>query len=243
VTIPVAPGRTSIRPAAAAAFLVLHRQTLLSHRIVLKDLAFEDPDLNADNAVSRLGLGRAIVDIGAERMQRHAAIQIPFHARDFRAAEAARNTDADALRAKAERGLSRALHRAAESNAALKLLRNALSGKRGIELRLTHLDDVQIDLRRGELRELTAQLLDIGAFLANQNARARRVHRDAALLVRPLDHDLGDPGLTALLQNELADPEILMQKLAVLALVGVPAAIPRPVDSEPEPDRVDFLTH
>ena len=61
--------------------------------------------------------------------------------------------------------------------------------------------------------------------------------------MRPLDHDLGNAGLAALLQNELADTEILVQKLAVLALVRVPAAVPSPVDAEPKSDRVDFLPH
>ena len=69
------------------------------------------------------------------------------------------------------------------------------------------------------------------------------LHRHAALLVRPLDHNLRNTGLPPLLENERADPEVFVKELAVLALVGIPAAVPGPVDPEPKPDRVNFLPH
>ena len=40
-----------------------------------------------------------------------------------------------------------------------------------------------------------------------------------------------------------ADLEVFLQQLAVLALVGEPAAIPGAVDPEAQTDRVDLLTH
>src|SRR6185295_20100973 len=95
---------------------------VLGHRIVLEDLALEDPDLDAAGA-ERGERGRdAIVDVGAQRMQRHAAFAIPFHACDFGAAEPARAVDADAFGAEPHRRLNRALHGAAEGDAALELL-------------------------------------------------------------------------------------------------------------------------
>src|SRR5258707_4438456 len=94
---------------------------VLGHRIVLQDFALEDPDLDAAGAERGERGGNAIIDIGAQRMQRHAAFAIPFHARDFGAAEAARAVDADAFGAEAHRRLHRPLHGAAERDAALKL--------------------------------------------------------------------------------------------------------------------------
>jgi hypothetical protein len=96
------------------------------HRIVLKDFALEDPDLDADDAVGRLGFGRAVVDVGAQRVQRHAAFAVPFGAGDVGAAETAADVDADAAGAHADRRLHGALHGAAERHAALELLGNAL---------------------------------------------------------------------------------------------------------------------
>src|SRR5258708_25760905 len=48
-------------------------------------LALEHEDLHADRAVSRVGLGEAVLDIGAQRVQRHASLAIPLGARDLRA--------------------------------------------------------------------------------------------------------------------------------------------------------------
>src|SRR6202035_2240250 len=96
---------------------------VLRHRIVLEDFALEDPDLDAAGA-ERGERGRhPVIDIGAQRVQRHPALAIPFHARDFGAAETARAVDADAFGAQTHRRLHRALHGAAERDAALELLR------------------------------------------------------------------------------------------------------------------------
>src|SRR5690606_11131063 len=110
--------RGTITVATFAAFAGLQRALVLRHWIVLEDLAFEDPNLHADLAVGRVGFGEAVIDVGAQRVQRHAAFAIPFHARDFRAAQTARHIDADALRAEAHGRLHRRLHRAAEPHAA-----------------------------------------------------------------------------------------------------------------------------
>src|SRR3954468_17363144 len=73
---------------------------VLGHRIVLEDLTLEDPDLDAAGT-ERGERGRnAIVDVGAQRMQRHTAFAIPFHTGDFGAAQTPRAVDTDAFGAK-----------------------------------------------------------------------------------------------------------------------------------------------
>src|SRR4051794_1720623 len=94
--------------------ITLGRATLRSHRIVLEDFALEHPDLDAADAVSRMRFGRAVVDIGAQRMQRHAALAVPFHACNLGAAETAGAVDADAFGAQAHGRLNGTLHGAAE---------------------------------------------------------------------------------------------------------------------------------
>src|SRR5207249_3021183 len=88
-----------------------------------------------------------------------------------------------------------------------------------------------------------AQLVDIGALLANDHARPRRMNRHPALLVRTLDHDLGNRSLLQLLHQDFANLDVLMQQLAVLGLARIPARIPSPVDAKPQANRIDFLTH
>src|SRR5687768_1754161 len=82
---------------ADAGGLSLHHQPVLRHRIVSEDLALEDPALDADHAVGGQRLGLGIVDVGAQRVERHAALTVPLDARDLGAAEAAAAGDADAL--------------------------------------------------------------------------------------------------------------------------------------------------
>src|SRR5512140_365725 len=231
----IATGRTSA--------LAFGHLLVLGHRIVLEDLALEDPDLDTAGAEGRERGRNAVVDVGAQRVQRHATFAIPLHARDFRTAQTTRAVDADAFGAETHRRLNGALHGAAERDATLELLRDRLGHQRRIELRLADFDDVDDDVGRGDVRDLLAKLVDVGALLADHHARTSRVNGDAALLVRTLDHDAGDRRLLELLVQDLADLDILVQQLAVFLLAGEPAGIPGPVDAETQTDRIDLLTH
>src|SRR5690606_4395336 len=133
-----------------------------------------------------------IIDVGAQRVQRHPALAIAFGAGDLGAAETAAADDADALGAETHRGLHRALPRTAEGDAALELVGDALRDEAGIDLGLADLNDVQADVRRGHLAELLPELLDVRALLADDHAGARGIDGDAAQLRRTLDHHLGD---------------------------------------------------
>src|SRR6202158_3379301 len=62
---------------------------VLGHRVVLKDFALEDPDLDAAGAECGERGRNPVIDVGAQRVQGHAAFAIPFHARDFGATETA----------------------------------------------------------------------------------------------------------------------------------------------------------
>ena len=88
-----------------------------------------------------------------------------------------------------------------------------------------------------------AQLVDVGALLADHDAGTRRMDRHPALLVRALDHDPGDCRLFQLLVQHLANLDVLVQQLAVLVLTGEPTGIPGTVDTEAEPNWIDLLTH
>src|SRR5512141_1539368 len=66
--------------------------------VQVEDLALVDPHLDADDAVGRLGFRKTVVDVGAQRVQRHAAFAIPLRTGDFRAVQAAADIDLDAQR-------------------------------------------------------------------------------------------------------------------------------------------------
>src|SRR5258708_5863443 len=208
-----------------------------------EDLALEDPHLHAADAIRRVRGGFGVIDIAAQRVKRHTALAIPFGARDLGAAETPRARDADALGAEAQRRLHRALHCAAEGDAALELIGDALGDELGVDLGLADLDDVEAHVGAGHPAELLAELLDVRALLADDDAGARGIDGDAADLRRTLDHHLGDRRLRQLLDDIAADLEVLEQQPSVVLAFREPAAIPGTVDLQAKPDRRGFLTH
>src|SRR5262245_828632 len=69
------------------------------------------------------------------------------------------------------------------------------------------------------------------------------MNRHPTLLVRALDHHLGDACLLARGKNVLAHLEVLVQEACIFAARRVPPRNPGAVDAEPKPDRIDLLPH
>ena len=115
---------------------------------LVEHFALEDPDLDADDAVRGAGFAEAVVDVGAERVQRHAAFAGPFRARDFRTVQTARQANLHAEGARTHGAHHGALHGAAEHHALLDLLGDAVGHELRIELGLADLGDVQADVAR-----------------------------------------------------------------------------------------------
>src|SRR5690606_31362938 len=184
--------------------------------LVPDDLAVEHPRLDADDAVGRPGLGRAVVDVGADRLQRHAALGVPLGARLLGAAEAAGAADLDPAGARLHRALDGLLHRAAEREAALELFGDALSGERGVRVGVRHLLHVHRHVAADELAELGAQRLDRVAAAADHDAGLGRVDRVVDVVRRALDLDARDAGMADVLGDDLPDLLVLGEQLRVV---------------------------
>src|SRR5207249_2532277 len=142
-------------------------------RQLLGHLAREDPHLHADGAVGRLGRRRRVVDVGAERVQRHPPFVVAFGARDLGAAQATRRLDLDALRSHPHRALHRPLHGAPERDALRQLMRHRVRHELGVELR--PLDLFGINVEEIKRPELDAQLVaDSVAHQLTQRISFRR---------------------------------------------------------------------
>src|SRR5207249_5103828 len=103
----LAGGAETFRRAAPPTRLVLLAEPclLLGHadEALRHDLALVDPDLHADPAEGRLRLDEAVVDVGADRVQRDAPLRVGLAAAHLRAAQAAAADDLDPVRAGADR--------------------------------------------------------------------------------------------------------------------------------------------
>src|SRR4051812_20652227 len=188
--------------------LGLHHQAVLGERVMGKDLALEDPHLDAADTVGGVRFGLGIVDVAAQRVQWNAALAVPFGAGDLGAAETACAGDPDAFGAKTQRRLDGALHRAAEGDAALELVGDALRDKLGVDFGLADLDDVEAHVGARHLLKLFLELLDVGALLADDHARTSSIDADPADFGGALDDDLGDRRLGRPLHDELPDVEV-----------------------------------
>src|SRR6185369_9122310 len=147
----------------------------------------------------------------------------------FRAVQAARDAHLDALRAEALGILDGATHGAAKRDALFKLLGDLLGLKLRVQLRLVNLLDVDVDLTAGALFDLLLQLIDLRALAPDDDG--------GALDVDARNAGAGKPRLQLALELQ-----VFVQQVGVLAL-GDPVRVPRAVDAEPEPIRMNFLTH
>src|SRR5262249_9125209 len=106
---------------------------LLRGDAIGQDVALVDPDLHADASGRGLRLAKAVVDVRAQGVERHAPLPIGLLAGHLRAAEAPRALDADAEAAGLLHGLDRPLHGATERDPAGELVGDALSDEGRIE--------------------------------------------------------------------------------------------------------------
>src|SRR5699024_6650038 len=102
----------------------------------LEDLAFVDPNLDANLAVGGVGFSKPVVDVGAQGLQGDGTFVVAFDAGDVGAGQTAGAGDLDALGRHAAARLHGVadglLHRTAESDAALKLGSDVLSDELGV---------------------------------------------------------------------------------------------------------------
>src|SRR5207249_3353390 len=118
-----------------------------------------------------------------------------------------------------------------------------LGDEGGVQLGLLDLLDVQLDLDVvGDLGQVGAQPVGLGAAAADDDAGPGRVDVDAEPVARALDLDPADGGPLQLAHQVVADAPVLDEVVGVLA-VAEPARLPVGGDTEAESVGVDLLTH
>src|SRR3954469_13825445 len=206
-------------------------------------IALVDPHLDADATEGGAGLVDAVVDVRAERVQRHPALAVELRPAHLGAAQATRALHPDALDLRAAlRGLHRLAHGTTEADPAGELLGDALGDQLRVGLGVLDLEDVQLHLLAGELLQLAADAVGLGAAATDDDARTSGVDVHPDPVTGALDLHLRDAGALHALAHELADGHVFLD-VVLVQLVRVPPGLVVGGDAEPEPVRVDLLTH
>ncbi len=207
-----------------------------------EDVAAVDPDLHADRAVGGPRQHLAVADVRTQGAQGDAPFLLPLAPRHLRAAEATRDRDLHALGAGLHGPLHGLLDGLAEGDPARELLGDVRRHEDRIELRLADLLDLQLDLAGRDATDRLAQRLDVGAALADDDARLGRVDRDRHVVDATLDLDEADARVREPPMHQPADRHVLLEEGRVV-LVGVPLGVPGARDAQPEAVGMDLVTH
>src|SRR3954469_2890376 len=203
-----------VRTATARLVLLAEPHVLLRVEAAVAlghDLALVDPGLDADPAEGRLRLDEAVVDVGADRVQRDAALGVRLRTAHLGAARPPAALHLDPLRSGADRGGERALHRAAEAHAVLELLGDRLRDELRVELGPLDLVDVDVHGLVGHAVDVLAERVDLDAGLPDHDPGPRGVDVDRDPLRVLADQDVGQARVRELVLDVLADLDVLEQ--------------------------------
>ena len=183
-----------------------------------------------------------VVDVGAQRVERHLSVGVPLGTGDLGAAEASGNLNLDAARAGSHGPHDGLFHGATESDALLQLVDDVLRDETGVQLGMLDLHHVDLNVLAGELFEVLANVFDADAAFADNDARLGGVDDHARLVGAAFDLDLADRGRPHPLVEELTDGDVFVQPIDVVLFLE-PAAVPRARDAQAQSDRMNLLTH
>src|SRR5919201_5430413 len=206
------------------------------------DVAAIDPRFHADRPEGRDRRRATELDVGAERVQRHAALALPLPSGHLRAAEPTSDRYAHALRAALHRARHGLLEHLAEGDALLELLGDGIGDELRVDLGHADLDDVHLHRLARALAQRLPELFDLGAALPDDDARLRGVDRHRDLIHRALDVDPGHARVAEALLDRAAELGVLLDEVRVVA-AGVPLRRPGLRRAEAEPQRVHLMTH
>ena len=175
-------------------------------------------------------------------MQRNATLAVELGSAHLRAAEATGHLHPDALGARLHRALHGLAHRATERHPLRELLGDTLRDKLRVDLRVLHLEDVQLHLLARQLLEVATDPVGLSTAASDHNAWTCRVDVDANPITGALDLDARDACAFHALRHHAANGDVFFHVVPV-QLVGVPPALEFGGDAEPEPVRVDLLAH
>src|SRR5574343_1135940 len=206
-------------------------------------LTLVHPHLDADDTIGGVSFRNAVVDVGAQGVQGHTTFAVPFGTGNFSAIQTTRAHDLDALGTQTHGVLHRTLHGAAEHDPLDELLGDGVSDQLSIHFRLANFFDVHMHGHAHDALQISLQLFDVLALLADHNTRTGAENGDAGVLCRTLDDNTAHGGVCQLLLQMSTDLEVFVQHLGEVGASGKPAGAPVTSNRQTEAGRMDFLSH
>ena len=188
------------------------------------------PDLDAHAAVCCMSLGKCIVNVGTEGMERCTALLVVLGTRHFSSANTTGDGDLDAFSAGTHGVGDGALDGAAVLDTAFNLLCDILGDDDGIEIGAFHLGDVDLDVLARDFFELFLQFVDLRACLADDKTRAGGVDSDGEELQSSFDIYLRNAGLGETSVEVLANLIVLNEFLLEFSS-AIPIRVPSADDT------------
>src|SRR5438105_7451357 len=220
-----------------------HGGWLLLALFLRKNFSAVDPALHSNYAVRGFGFGEAVFDIGAERVQRQAPLQIPLRARNFGSVQAATHPHLDSFATKAQRGVYRLAHSAAEADSLFQLQCDRFRNQLGVEFGLVHFLNVNVDITSAHaFLQFLLKLVDLGALAPDDDTGTRGFDDHAQLVAGTLNLDRTDARRLELVLKLILQLDVFEQLLVVITL-GKPARFPGLGVAEAKTVRMNFLSH
>jgi len=206
------------------------------------DVALVDPALDPDGADRCAGSRLAIINIGAQRVERHATLPVPLAPAHVGAPEASLGLNPYSKSTRLHGGLNGSLHSPTECHPPLQLVGDAASKELGVGLGILHLDHVQFHRMSGDLVQTGPQAVCLNTAAADHHSRTGGVDINLNLFADTLDLDSGHGTAQQLTIQVVANLRVLVDEIGV-ALVGMPAGFPIGGYAEAEAVWVNLLAH
>ena len=128
------------------------------------------------------------------------------------------------------------------ARALFKLQGDRFGNQLRVELGLVNLLNIDEDFALGFLGQILLELLDLGAFAPDDDARTRGGNGNPQLVAGTIHFDRADAGGLEPVAESVLELQVLAQELGII-LLGEPARAPGLGESQPESVRMNLLTH
>ena len=214
-------------------------------RLSGQNITLVNPYFNADVAIRRCRFGKAVVNVGAKRVEGDFALPVLLFTRHFRAREPPGTHHANSLDAQLHGAKNCLPHCPLVRNALFDLLRNAFGDQLRVLVRLPDFVNRNMHLLFSQLFQFRFEEVNALSLPSDDDTGFGRVQSRFYAVAAPLNFHAGNSsiGKNFVLLNIAANFVIFIHGISETALGEIPLALRVANDADPKSDWVYFLAH